>query len=310
MFSKNLKKYYSNVLDKIPKNVKIIEVGPRDGLQNEKNILCLYKKLELINRLEKNGLKHIEVGSFVNPKLVPQMADSYQLVSYLKAKPITYSVLVPNLKGFEQGFFQNSLVTNDGTIPVNEIVLFTAASETFNKKNTNVSIEESFKRFELVSKEALKKKISIRGSISCCLGCPYEGSVKTDKIIEIIQRYADIGAQYIDIADTIGVGTPKQIHEILDKTTQHFSIDRLTGHFHDTSDTALNLVDACLEHGMSIFHSSVAGLGGCPFSPKRAGNLATEKLIEHLHKRDIYTGIDLNTLKSTSEWIKEALNKK
>jgi len=309
MFSNKFTKYYSNILDKIPKNVKIIEVGPRDGLQNEKNIIPLYKKLELIERLEKDGLKHIEVGSFVNPKLVPQMADSYQLVSYLKYKPITYSVLVPNLKGFEQGFFQNNVVTHDGKIPIDEIVLFTAASETFNKKNTNASIEESFKRFELVASEALKKRIDIRGSISCCLGCPYEGSVKTDKIIEIIQRYADIGAQYIDIADTIGVGTPKQIHEILEKATRHFSIDRLTGHFHDTSNTALDLVDACLEHGMSIFHSSVGGLGGCPFSPKRAGNLSTEKLVEHLDKRDIYTGINLNTLKGTSYWIREVLKK-
>ncbi len=309
MFSNKFTKYYSNILDKIPKNVKIIEVGPRDGLQNEKNIIPLYKKLELIERLEKDGLKHIEVGSFVNPKLVPQMADSYQLVSHLKYKPITYSVLVPNLKGFEQGFFQNSVVTHDGKIPIDEIVLFTAASETFNKKNTNASIEESFKRFELVASEALKKRIDIRGSISCCLGCPYEGSVKTDKIIEIIQRYADIGAQYIDIADTIGVGTPKQIHEILEKATRHFSIDRLTGHFHDTSNTALDLVDACLEHGMSIFHSSVGGLGGCPFSPKRAGNLSTEKLVEHLDKRDIYTGINLNTLKGTSYWIREVLKK-
>jgi hydroxymethylglutaryl-CoA lyase len=303
MFSNKFLKNYS----KIPNAVKIIEVGPRDGLQNEKYILPLHKKLDLINRLENAGLKHIEVGSFVNPKLVPQMADSYQLVNYLKAKPIKYSVLVPNLKGFQNGFNQTNIHTHDGSIPISEIVLFTAASETFNKKNTNVSIEESFKRFEDVAKEALKNKIDIRGSISCCLGCPYEGSVKTDKIIEIIQRYADIGAQYIDIADTIGVGTPKQIHEILEKATQHFSIDRLTGHFHDTSDTALNLVDACLEHGMSIFHSSIGGLGGCPFSPKRAGNLSTEKLIEHLNKRYIYTGVDINSLKGISEWVKTQL---
>jgi hydroxymethylglutaryl-CoA lyase len=173
MFSNKFLKNYSNVLDKIPNTVKIIEVGPRDGLQNEKYILPIHKKLDLINRLENAGLKHIEVGSFVNPKLVPQMADSYQLVNYLKDNSVKYSVLVPNLKGFEQGFNQTNIYTSSGEIPIKEIVLFTAASETFNQKNTNASIDESFKRFENVAKEALKNKIDIRGSISCCLGCPY-----------------------------------------------------------------------------------------------------------------------------------------
>jgi hydroxymethylglutaryl-CoA lyase len=302
-------KYYTNVFDNIPNFVKIIEVGPRDGLQNEKQILSLRDKLTLIEKLEKSNIKNIEVASFVNPKLVPQMADSNELVKNLYVNNTIYSALVPNLKGFKQGIYQTNIYTPDTTIPIKEIVLFTAASETFNKKNTNATIDESFKRFEEVAKEAYKNKIAIRGSISCCLGCPYEGYIHHDKVINVIKRYADLGVQYIDIADTIGVGTPKHIHEILNKGKIYFSIDRLTGHFHDTSDTALDLVDACLEHGMSIFHSSIGGLGGCPFSPKRAGNLSTEKLVEHLHSRHIDTGIDLNSLKETSKWIKTILKK-
>ena len=309
MTSRILSKYYTNVVGKTPTFAKIIEVGPRDGLQNEKTIVSLPNKLRLIDQLEKANIKHIEVGSFVNPKLVPQMADSIELVRHLKAKSITYSALVPNMKGFEEGIYQESHYTPDKSVPINEIVLFTAASETFNKKNTNATIAQSFERFKYVVKEAEKNNIQVRGSISCCLGCPYEGHISPDSVLNVVRKYSELGVKYIDIADTIGVGTPEKMRNILEKVVPYFPIERLTGHFHDTSDTALDLVDVCLENGMNVFHSSLGGLGGCPFSPKRAGNLATEKLVKHLHSRGVDTGIDLNELSKTSEWIKTLLKK-
>lgn len=309
MASRILPKHYTNVFDRVPYFVKIIEVGPRDGLQNEKSILSLSDKLRLIQQLENANIRHIEVGSFVNPKLVPQMADSVELVKHLKSKHITYSALVPNLKGFKQGIYQESHYTTDKIVPISEIVLFTAASETFNKKNTNATIDESFERFKEVAKEADKNNIQIRGSISCCLGCPYEGHIHPEKVASVVRRYAELGVQYIDIADTIGVGSAKKMQDILDSVRPYFPMNRFTGHFHDTSNTALDLVDVCLENGISIFHSSIGGLGGCPFSPTRAGNLATEKLVKHLHSRGITTNVEINKLKTTTEWIKKILKK-
>jgi hydroxymethylglutaryl-CoA lyase len=281
---------------------KIIEVSPRDGLQNEKQVLPLDKKLCLIKRLEDCNIKNIEVASFVNPKLVPQMADSAKLVRHLHNKPFTvYSALVPNIKGYLDGINQKN--TNGENVPISEIVLFTAASETFNKKNTNATIQESFIRFDKIAEQAKKDGILIRGSISCCLGCPYEGKIHEDKVIDVIRRYLDLGVDSIDIADTIGAGGPKEIYKILRKSMKYTAPHILTGHFHDTSDTALDLVDVCLDNGVNTFHSSVGGLGGCPFSPKRAGNLSTEKLVDHLHKQGIYTGVNVEKLKETSEWI-------
>jgi hydroxymethylglutaryl-CoA lyase len=297
MFGKSLPK-----ISTMTKFAKIIEVSPRDGLQNEKIVLPLAKKLCLIKRLEDSNIKNIEVASFVSPKLVPQMADSVQLVRHLENKPFTnYSALVPNIKGYTNGIHQKNI--NQENVPVSEIVLFTAASETFNKKNTNSSIQESFVRFDQVVQQAKKDGLLIRGSISCCLGCPYEGEVHEDKVVDVIRRYLDLGVDTIDIADTIGVGGPKQIYKILRKAMKYTSPHNLTGHFHDTNNTALDLVDICLDNGVNTFHSSVGGLGGCPFSPKRAGNLSTEKLVDHLHKQNVYTGVNIEKIKETSDWI-------
>ena len=293
---------FFNYFQKYPSFAKIIEVSPRDGLQNEKKILSIANKLRLIRKLEYSGLTNIEVGSIVNPKLVPQMSGSDDLIRFLKNKETNYSILIPNIKAYQKVMYQPNIYNNK--CQVDEIVLFTAASETFNKKNINCSIQESFEKFKPIVEQAKKDKVKIRASISCCLGCPYEGNVPTAKVVDIINRFYEMGVDTVDIADTIGVGTAKQMNDILIQSLKTVPTNFLSGHFHDTNNTALRLVEICLSNGINSFHSSIGGLGGCPFSPTRAGNLQTEKLVSYLHEHCITTGIDLTSLKQTSEWIR------
>lgn len=296
---------FFNSFKHFPAAVKIIEVSPRDGLQNEKACLSIADKIRFIKKIEDCGLSHIEVGSIVNPKLVPQMANSADLAIFLNNKNSTYSFLTPSVKGYSQ--IVNKKNVWDKNSQVDEIVLFTAASETFNQKNINCSIADSFERFKPIIKQAKLDKIRIRGSISCSLGCPYEGFISPNKVVDIINRYFDLNVDLIDIADTIGVGTSKDISKILNQTSKNIPMKYLTGHFHDTNCKALDLVDTCLDYGINTFHSSIGGIGGCPFSPKRAGNLSTQHLVKHLHGLGIHTGVDFNKLKSTSTWATDLI---
>jgi hydroxymethylglutaryl-CoA lyase len=276
------------------KRIQIIEVGPRDGLQNERKILNINQRKELINKCTSIGLNHIEVGSYINPKLVPQVANTYELLDELN-EDYFYSVLVPHVKFWNYHS------------KIKEIVLFVAASESFNKKNINCTIDEAFKRFEPIINSIRDKGIMVRGSISTSLKCPYEGNTSIDSVLKIIEKYINCEVDMIDIADTIGEGTPEQTDLLLRKIKEYYPIQRFTGHFHDTNDLAIQNVEACLKNGMTIFHSSIGGLGGCPFSPKRAGNLSTEKLVDYLHKKGYYTGIDKEECEKIGKWVQEEL---
>jgi len=282
-----------NSLSKL-KRVNIIEVGPRDGLQNEKKVLNLFQRKTLIDKCTSIGLNHIEVGSFVNPKLVPQVSQTSELLNDLD-KDYFYSVLVPHIKFW---------LPNP---KIKEIVLFVAATESFNKKNINCTSDEAFKRFEPIINVVKDSGILVRGSISTCLKCPYEGNTDIDKVLKIIEKYMKYDVHLIDIADTIGEGTPEQTDLLLRKIKEYYPIDKFTGHYHDTSDLAIQNVEASLKNGMTIFHSSIGGLGGCPFSPKRAGNLSTEKLIEYLHKNGYYTDVNEEECKKVGKWIQDEL---
>jgi len=282
-----------------PKDINIIEVGPRDGLQNEKKILPLNIRKEFIERLSNTGIKHIEIGSFVNDKIIPSMKDSIQLSKSLtKPKDITYSVLVPNEKKYFEGVIGNK--------NIDEVVLFVSASDTFNKLNIHTTLDEAFKRFEDVALHSKLDGLSLRGSISCALGCPYEGDIKTSKIIDIIERYLSLGVNTIDIADTIGTGTRQKIINILEECLiNKIPNERLNGHFHDTKDNALTLVEECMKRGINTFHTSIGGLGGCPYSIGKAGNLSTEKLLYYCLNREIETNIDICEVNKISRWIRE-----
>jgi hydroxymethylglutaryl-CoA lyase len=280
--------------------IKVVEVGPRDGLQNEKVLVPASIKVELINRLTTAGVTHIEATSFVSPKWVPQLADGIDVMRQITRKPGTrYSALVPNTKGFE-----NAL-----SAKVDEVVIFTAASETFSQKNTNCSIAESFERFASVASAAKEYHLRLRGSISCALGCPYQGKIPVPAVASIIGRLRDLGCDEIDIADTIGVGTAKQVKEVIHAAAQEFSLTHLAGHYHDTYGQALANILASLDAGLSIFHSSVAGLGGCPFAQGATGNVATEDLLYLLHGLGLETGINLNDVVRIGDFISQAIGR-
>ena len=280
-------------------SIKIIEVGPRDGLQNEKKVLSIDQRKQLIDKCTSIGLSHIEVGSLVNPKLLPQVSNTDALLGKLEDKHY-YSILVPHIK------FLN--LNKENMNKCKEIVLFVAASESFNKKNINCESDEAFKRFIPIVKVAKENGLQVRGSISTCLKCPYEGNMYVDKVLNIVDQYIKMDVNLIDIADTIGEGTPEQTRLLIRKIKEYYPIDHFTGHFHDTNDLAIQNVEACLEEGMSIFHSSIGGLGGCPFSPKRAGNLSTEKLVSFLDKKGYTTGIKLEDCNKIGKWIQNELN--
>ncbi|QBY51868.1 MULTISPECIES: hydroxymethylglutaryl-CoA lyase [Cupriavidus] len=284
----------------IPNYVKIVEVGPRDGLQNEKAMVPTDVKVALVNQLTDAGFVNIEAASFVSPKWVPQMADGADVMARIQRRPGTlYSVLTPNMKGFEGAIAAGA----------DEVVIFGAASEAFSQKNINCSIAESIRRFEPVAAAAKEKGVRLRGSISCALGCPYQGEVPVSAVVDVVRRMRELGCDEIDIADTIGVGTPVRVQEVMRAAAAEFALDRLSGHFHDTYGQALSNILASLEVGIAIFHASVAGLGGCPYAKGATGNVATEDVLYMLHGMGIHTGIDLEAVVRTGDYISQAIGR-
>jgi len=284
----------------IPNYVKIVEVGPRDGLQNEKAMVPTDVKVALVNQLTDAGFVNIEAASFVSPRWVPQMADGADVMARIQRRPGTlYSVLTPNMKGFEGAVAAGA----------DEVVIFGAASEAFSQKNINCSIAESIQRFEPVAAAAKEKGVRLRGSISCALGCPYQGEVPVSAVVDVVRRMRELGCDEIDIADTIGVGTPVRVQEVMRAAAAEFALDRLSGHFHDTYGQALSNILASLEVGISIFHASVAGLGGCPYAKGATGNVATEDVLYMLHGMGIHTGIDLEAVVRTGDYISQAIGR-
>ncbi|WP_186222190.1 hydroxymethylglutaryl-CoA lyase [Burkholderia gladioli] len=283
-----------------PAAVKIVEVGPRDGLQNEKSFVPTETKIALVDRLSKAGLRNVEAASFVSPKWVPQMADGAELMAGIARRPGTiYSVLTPNLKGLE-----NALAAR-----ADEVVIFGAASEAFSQKNINCSIAESIARFEPVARAAKDAGVRLRGSISCSLGCPYQGEVPVAAVIDVVERFAALGCDEIDIADTIGVGTAAQTRALMAEVARVFPRERLSGHFHDTYGQALANIHAALLEGIEIFHASVAGLGGCPYAKGATGNVATEDVLYLMQGLGIETGIDLGKVVEAGDFISRAIGR-
>ncbi len=288
----------------IPTQVKLVDVGPRDGLQNEKQPVPADIKIELVHRLQQAGLGEIEVTSFVSPKWVPQMADNAQVMHGMQRKPgVRYSVLTPNLKGFEAAIAAPRAEWPD------EIVVFGAASEAFSQKNINCSIAESIERFAPVVEAARAQGIAVRGAMSCTVGCPYEGDIAPEKVGYLAGLMKGIGIERVDVADTIGVGTPRKVQAAIEATLAHFGIDAVSGHFHDTYGQALSNTLAALELGVWNFQSSVAGLGGCPYAKGATGNVATEDVVYMLHGMGIHTGIDLDELIDAGVYISQALGR-
>ena len=285
---------------KYPARVKLIDVGPRDGLQNEKQPVPAAIKIELVQRLQDAGLKEIEVTSYVSPKWVPQMGDNVEVMAGITRKSgVLYSVLTPNMKGFEAAVASKP----------DEIVVFGAASEAFSQKNINCSIAESIERFAPVVQAALDAGIAVRGAMSCTVGCPYEGEIAPEKVGYVAGLMKNIGVQRVDVADTIGVGTPIKVQKALEATLAHFDIDHVSGHFHDTYGQALSNTLAALEVGVWNFQSSVAGLGGCPYAKGATGNVATEDVVYLLHGMGIETGIDLDKLIDAGQFISDFLGR-
>jgi hydroxymethylglutaryl-CoA lyase len=289
----------------MPRKVKLVEVGPRDGLQNEKQTVPAEIKIALVHRLQDAGLKEIEVTSYVSPKWVPQMADNTQVMSGITRKPgVRYSVLTPNLKGLEAALALDKAFWPD------EIVVFGAASEAFSQRNINCSIAESIERFRPVVEAARDKDIYVRGAMSCAVGCPYEGDIAPERVAMLAGLMQGIGVQHVGIADTIGVGTPVKVQRALDATLQHYAIDDVSGHFHDTYGQALANTLAFLEMGVWQFDTSISGLGGCPYAKGATGNVATEDVVYMLHGMGIETGIDMDKLIDAGMFINEFLQRK
>lgn len=285
---------------KLPSDVKIVEVGPRDGLQNEPQPVDLEDRLELIRLLAEAGLRVIEAGAFVSPKWVPQMAGSGELLQHLpKRAGLRYPVLVPNMKGFEAAL----------AVGAEEVAIFGAASESFSQRNINCSIEESLERFAPVAEAAKAEGIALRGYLSCVLGCPYEGEVPLGKVAEVAERLWSLGCYEISLGDTIGVGTPVRAQAMLTAVAERIPVERLAVHFHDTYGQALANVLACLELGVATVDSAVAGLGGCPYAKGASGNLATEDLVYMLQGLGVESGVDLVKLAAAGRFISEKLGR-
>ncbi len=289
---------------KLPSRVNLIDVGPRDGLQNEKQPVPSDVKIKLVHQLQEAGLAEIEVTSFVSPKWVPQMADNAQVMHGIQRRPgVRYSVLTPNMQGFEAAIAAPRAEWPD------EIVVFGAASEAFSQKNINCSIAESIERFAPVVEAARSRGIHVRGAMSCTVGCPYEGEIAPEKVGYLARLMKGIGVERVDVADTIGVGTPGKVQAALQATLAHYGIDEISGHFHDTYGQALANTLAALEMGVWNFQSSVAGLGGCPYAKGATGNVATEDVVYMLHGMGIATGIDLDALIDAGVAISQALGR-
>ena len=284
----------------LPTRVTLVDVGPRDGLQNEKQSVATPHKVELVHRLQAAGLREIEVTSFVSPKWVPQMADNAAVMAGVERRPgVRYSVLVPNMQGL-----QAALPTRP-----DEVVVFGAASEAFSQRNINCSIAESIERFRPVVAAAHEANLKVRGAISCALGCPYQGEVSADEVERVVQLMKDIGVDHCGVADTIGVGTPKRVQAVMERALKHYPLVEVSGHFHDTYGQALANIYACLEMGIHTFDASIAGLGGCPYAKGATGNVATEDVVFMLNGLHIDTGIDLNALVDAGAFISEVLGR-
>jgi hydroxymethylglutaryl-CoA lyase len=278
----------------MPKKVRIVEVGPRDGLQNEKQEVPTMVKLELIERLADAGLPAVEATAFVSPKWIPQMADHTEVLEGIRRKPgVDYPVLTPNLKGFEAARAAGAT----------EVAIFGAASESFSNKNINCSIAESLERFRPVADAARAANVKVRGYISCVLGCPYEGEIAPEKVAEVAQALYDMGCYEISLGDTIGTGTPGKTKAMIEAVARRVPVGKLAGHYHDTFGQALANIYASLELGVATFDTSVAGLGGCPYAKGASGNVATEDVVYMLDGLGIETGIDLGKVVDTGQWI-------
>ena len=284
----------------LPEQVKIVEVGPRDGLQNESVTVPAEIKVQLVEKLADAGLPVIEVGAFVSPKWVPQMETSSDVFTQIsKRKGVSYPMLVPNLKGLELAHAAG----------VQEIALFAATTETFSQKNTNCSIAESIDRFNAVIDAALALDIKVRGYISCVLGCPYEGEVSTDTVLMLAQKMFDRGCYEVSLGDTIGVGTAGQAQALVEKLARHLPVQQLAAHFHDTYGQALANIHAVLQCGIRVFDSSIAGLGGCPYAKGATGNVATEDVVYMLNGMSIDSGIDMDKLLEAGQFISNFLGR-
>ena len=284
----------------LPTHVKIVEVGPRDGLQNEKQVVPSETKIELIERLAAAGLSVIEATSFVSPKWVPQMGDNAAVLAGIKRRPgVTYTALTPNRQGFEGAVAARA----------DEVAIFGAASEAFSQKNINCSIAESLKRFEPVVSAASALAIPVRGYVSCVVGCPYEGVVAPEKVAEVAKTLFDMGCYEISLGDTIGVGNPASVQRMIEACARRIPIGKLAGHYHDTYGMAIANIHASLQSGMAVFDASVAGLGGCPYAKGASGNVATEDVVYLLDGLGIETGIDLAKLAAIGDWISSAINR-
>jgi hydroxymethylglutaryl-CoA lyase len=274
--------------------VRIVEVGPRDGLQNEPGEVPTAVKLELIERLADAGLPAVEATAFVSPKWVPQMADHTEVLERIRRKPgVSYPVLTPNLKGLEAARAAGAT----------EVAVFAAASEAFSKKNINCTIAESLERFLPITESAAASGIRVRGYVSCVLGCPYEGEVKPERVADVTQALFDMGCYEISLGDTIGVGTPGRTKAMIEACARRVPVGKLAGHYHDTYGQALANIYASLELGVATFDSSIAGLGGCPYAKGASGNVATEDVVYMLHGLGIETGVDLAKLVGIGQWI-------
>jgi len=285
----------------LPAKVKIVDVGPRDGLQNEPAPVPAEIKIGLVQRLQDAGLKNIEVTSYVSPQWVPQMADNHQVMAGIaRQQGVVYSVLTPNLKGFAAALPDRP----------DEIVVFGSASEAFSQKNINCSIAQSIERFAPVVQAARAAGIAVRGAMSCAVGCPYEGEVAPERVAYLAGLMKQIGVQHVGVADTIGVGTPRKVQRAVQAALQHYGIDAVSCHFHDTYGQALANTLATLEMGLWQYDSAVAGLGGCPYARGATGNVATEDMVYMLHGMDIETGIDLDKLVDAGAYISRFLGRK
>lgn len=285
----------------LPSLVRIVEVGPRDGLQNEKKVVPTEVKLNFISKLAQSGLTHVEATSFVSPKWVPQMADHNEIMTALKddRSDVNYPVLVPNIKGLESAL----------KVGVKEIAIFGAVSESFTQKNINCSIAESLQRFELVMVKARENNLKVRGYVSCVVGCPYEGPIKPTAVAKVAKAMKDMGCYEISLGDTIGVGTPGTMSAMLEQVLKEVEPNDLAVHCHDTYGQALANILTALEYQISVVDSSTAGLGGCPYAKGASGNVATEDVIYMLHGMNIKTGVDLDRVIEAGKYISEQLGR-
>jgi hydroxymethylglutaryl-CoA lyase len=286
----------------LPTQVTLVDVGPRDGLQNEKQPVTTQHKIELVHRLQAAGLREIEVTSYVSPKWVPQMSDNAAVMRGIQRQAdVRYSVLVPNMQGLDA-----ALQTD---VKPDEIVVFGAASEAFSRKNINCSIDESIERFAPLVAKALAAGVKVRGAISCAVACPYEGDVSPDRVEHVVRLMKAIGVQHMGVADTIGVGTPSKVQAAMERALKHYPAHEVSGHFHDTYGQAVANVLACLQLGVHTFDASVSGLGGCPYAKGATGNVATEDVVFMLHGMGIATGIDLDKLVDAGAYISGVLGR-